>query len=649
VPKNYYYALSTFVLILSLFQILFLPCVTLAQEDNSVGIKTGETLTQPKERPVKVTASVNDQTPPSVPILIAPPNDSLLADNTPTFVWKESTDAFTIKKYILTLDGNELYASIPTTATETNDFNLTYDSITGYYSLTPRSSIADGTHTWKITAVDAHNNTASSVTWSFTIDSQSPVFVVTQVDTQPQSISAQDISTVPTVPIELTVNEPILQGTGEAKSTVDLTVRTSTSTLASYTFTIADNGTWQVQLGVLPRDIVIYLDFRITDRVNHVSILENVPLILKTPKITIPPIPFLPPPEEPITIPIPPPKEVIQKVITEVAPPAVAKLMGVFPNLAATPKPVGQFSIWSILVLFIISALPILKTVLLAARFGTNFSLNNLLEIWRVIGILPPPRPQGIVVFQHSQAPVPFAKVTITGKLDTYRQVTITRLTNAEGVYFHSELDTGLYQVVATQHEALFPTLIKKPEHLLETHYYQGQEFQITKDLAEPILVIPVDHIVKQWPLHTLISEWLLHQQMRNLPTVVVAILITVVATSPINSLVTTVYVLSLLFSKVQFWKQQRIGQTVTLDTQPLQNVILFHFSEDILLREITQSSPTGTFTLHTTGKRLALGCIDLTYKIIEPPTTPSLPANIVSIAVPASKREVITLVGALN
>jgi hypothetical protein len=109
------------------------------------------------------------------------------------------------------------------------------------------------------------------------------------------------------------------------------------------------------------------------------------------------------------------------------------------------------------------------------------------------------------------------------------------------------------------------------------------------------------------------------------------------------------VYVLSLLFSKVQFWKQQRIGQTVTLDTQPLQNVILFHFSEDILLREITQSSPTGTFTLHTTGKRLALGCIDLSYKIIEPPTTPSLPANIVSIAVPASKREVITLVGALN
>lgn len=189
------------------------------------GIDTGETGgTNPKPRQANVTATVADHTPPSVPILIAPDNGSTITDSTPTFIWEGSTDDRGIGKYELYLDGSVLFGSIPTGATTNSSYTLTYDSATHRYSLTPSTALAEGNHTWKVRAIDIYDNYTDSVTWSFTLDSPPPTFILTDIGEVEVSISAQDITTVPDEPIEIEENEPLLLATGEANSTVEVTL-----------------------------------------------------------------------------------------------------------------------------------------------------------------------------------------------------------------------------------------------------------------------------------------------------------------------------------------------------------------------------------------------------------------------------------------
>lgn len=634
-PKRACLFLTTFfalsVLIASVIFVIH-PTQVFAQEDNSAGIRSDETLTQPKERVVNVTASVNDSTPPSVPILISPSNDTITSDTTPTFIWKGSTDAFGIDHYVLTIDGSTLFDNIPITATENSQYILTYDSTTEYYSLTPKSAIADGTHTWKITAVDPYTNTASSVTWTFTIDSQSPVFVITKIDEIEQSISAQDTSTVPTDPIELTNNEPILSGTGEANSSVELTVTLSDGTITSYTFTISSSATWEVQLGVLPRDSIVYLDFRITDQVGHISVIDNVPLILKTPVISIPTIPLLPPPEKPLEIPLPPPKELLPEIVKEVIPPKLATLMGYFPIVSPTPREVVTFKVVSILVLLLIILLPFLKTLILAGQFGSEFALNTLPEIWKAIGLMPWSKPHGIVVYQSTQDPVPFAKLSISGRLDTYRRTTHTRLTNMEGLYSCSNLQTGSYQINVTHPTALFPTLVKKYAHLAWQQYYQGQEFVVDAKNAEPNLIIPVDHIKKESSWGSQFNWWLLTRPMANLPTLSIALLITIFASSYVNIAATIFYSGCIVFVKSYFWKQKLSGKVITIHKKPIVHAIIMAFNQEATkLLGITQTDNFGNFTTRPHEQKLTLTMVDFSYKLATSSTT-ELPANAIDI-----------------
>lgn len=590
----------------------------IAQEDNSVGIRSDETLAQPKERVVRVTASVNDTTSPTVPILISPTNDSHLSTSTPTFVWNGSTDAFEISHYIMTLDGSTVFATIPITATDNAQFTLTYDSLTHYYSLTPKSSIADGTHTWKITAVDSYDNTASSVTWTFSIDTQSPVFVITELDGAEQSISAQDTSTVPTDPIELTNNEPILSGTGEAGSTVELTVTLEDGSTTSYSFEISSDGTWEVQLGILPRDQVVYLDFRITDQVGHISVIEDLPLILKTAKIVIPSIPFLPTPDEPLEIPLPPPlKELIPEIIKDVVPPNMGKMMALFPAITATPREVGQFSTTSILVLLLVLTLPTLKTIILATRFGSDFGLNSLGEIWRVIGLIPGRKPQGIVVYENNQNPVSFAKVIISGKLTDYHRVTTTRLTNKEGIYAPSNLQNGAYQLDVIHPTTLFPTLAKKRSYLNWTQYYQGQEFTVDRQHQEPYLVVPVDEVETKSTWGKQIQWWLLTRQMANLPLLATSILITLFASSYINIGATLFYSGCIVVLRTYFWQHKIKGETITIERTPLTQVIIMAFNAPAnSLLNITQSDQAGHFTTRVRDEKLRLLATDFGFEL---------------------------------
>lgn len=602
-------------LLFSSFRLVF------AQEG---GILPGESLMQPKEREVQVTASVRDDDPPSTPILIAPENNSTITTNKPTFVWKESIDAFStdVQYYTLYLDGIVKFDTIPITNTENGDYVLTYDSSTGYLSLTPKGALSEGTHTWKIIATDFYDNIASSVTWTFTIDTQAPTFIITDIGDIEVTISAQDTSTVPEEAIVLTDNEPLLQGTGEANSEVVLTVTFQDGSTETYEFTINQDGEWEVQLGILPRDQVIYLDFTITDTAGHISVLNDVPMILYSPEIVIE-IPFVPPTViPPIVIVITPPKEIIPVIIEELPPEVkkpVQQFAAAFPFYYPTPqKPSLPF--WTnFLVLIIISALPLLKTIMLAFDFGKHFSPAHLYEIWQVIGFLPWGKKQGIVIEQKSQIAVQYAQVIFSVKHDEYTTSTIIKLTNKQGIYLHAGLEKNEYRVSIKHPQYVFPTTEPNPHHLFWNYFYSGQEFSIHKDGYEPALVIPVQKSNTPVSLWQKLKLWLLNRSMSTFKMWTLAIAVTAVFPTFWNIAATILYTLILLYMHLRRKKVTVYGTFITKEKTPIFNSVLFLLGADITqVKDISQTNKDGLYVLHGDKESSAVTVTDFMYQVAE-------------------------------
>lgn len=112
--------------------------------------------------------------PPTSPILLRPPNDTITSDPRPEFVWQQSgdQDGNTIY-YTLYLDGVAKYLGIS---------NLGNSSGPGYTArieggslrLLPSQDLSEGSHSWYVIARDFDGNTASSTTWNFTIDRTPP-------------------------------------------------------------------------------------------------------------------------------------------------------------------------------------------------------------------------------------------------------------------------------------------------------------------------------------------------------------------------------------------------------------------------------------------------------------------------------------------
>ena len=95
-----------------------------------------------------------DAVPPGAFDLLAPANGALLVTGSPTLTWSAAADA---DHYDLVIDGVIDHAGLNGTSAQ------------------PTSALADGAHTWKVTAVDdVGNETASSSTRTITVDTTPP-------------------------------------------------------------------------------------------------------------------------------------------------------------------------------------------------------------------------------------------------------------------------------------------------------------------------------------------------------------------------------------------------------------------------------------------------------------------------------------------
>jgi hypothetical protein len=131
------------------------------------------------------TTSVNpgDTTAPTTPILISPADGAHSSDDTPEFVWSQSSDPNgNTVTYTFYLNGIATYLGISNIG---NSAGVGYTSRidAGQIILTPNNGYNDGSYNWYVVASDPSNNHASSTQWNLTIDRVAPVISITDIDT----------------------------------------------------------------------------------------------------------------------------------------------------------------------------------------------------------------------------------------------------------------------------------------------------------------------------------------------------------------------------------------------------------------------------------------------------------------------------------
>ena len=588
----------------------------------------------PKTEIITVSATVADNVAPTTPILISPADNSYVTTGYVTFVWKGSTDENGIKEYELLLDGSVLFTDIPPNDAVKPGYTVDYDAATDYYTLTVTDLIPDGTHTWKIIAIDTLENGNDSATWSFTVDTQAPSFVLTQIGEVPTTISAQDISTVPTDPIELDENSPQLLGNGEANSTVVLIVTIPDDPTQTFTNTTDENGNWGELLGILPRDEIIVFDFTITDQAGLVSVLNNVKIIIKTKVITYPPaspsptptpspdpsaspgvtpIPTTPPPSSPppplISIPLTPPIEIAHEILQETIEHLPAPLKAI---VAAVPPGVRSYITSTAINLSPISAfLLLLLQILLALiamlrRFGGRLSPHLIWRCLQALGLVPAGKPQGLVYDSQTHAPIPFALVEVR---DENEEVVDSVVTDRDGIYRGLILKPGKYEIVVSYPGFRFPTNQARPKYLTVHEFYRNESITITDKYEaknQMLYLIPVDLVkATRRPLYN-------YSQFSSavfLPFFVATGVLTLIFPTIWNWLVFITYILQVIFKARLWFKTPSLtGNTIDTNGQALENTIIAVVdSAAHQFAALTQSHSDGSYSAHIPAAQFLL------------------------------------------
>lgn len=259
----------------------------ISAQDNGPLMPGEELATNPKDRSTQVTAVVPVWQPPPVPVLISPSNNAVIRSREPTFEW-EVQDHIAPYDYVdFLLEGERLFARLPFSNQETSDYILTVVDKTFKLTFKNTHTLNDGLHTWKVRVVDFHDHGTDSTTWSFTVDSQAPTILVTQVDEEATAISSADIDTIPTEPLVVTSAQPVLKGKTEPSIEVQLVITRSGWEDKTLLTKSDENGNFSFQLPWLEEDETVQLRFTTVDKAGNAAVLEGLSLVYKVSKVIV--------------------------------------------------------------------------------------------------------------------------------------------------------------------------------------------------------------------------------------------------------------------------------------------------------------------------------------------------------------------------
>jgi len=595
--------------------------------------------TGPLTEGANVSATVPDSFPPSAPTLISPADDSLLTNKSPPFVWKESTDNIGVTKYQLYIDGALKLDNIPTSTTVAGSYTLTYNSLNQEYTLSNTSfNLSDGSHTWNVVVFDAAGNSTSSVIWDFRIDTTAPNFVITYIDNTNTNINTSDPSSVPNEPVELQNNEPTFVGVGEANSTVVLKIDYESLGDEFYNFSINSDGVWSIALPILPRGETIYLTFTITDKAGLTSSITRVPILLPslvvTPTVTPTPTPIIgtvtpdpdtgeitPTPSMSMipTGPVPTPTEYNPFIpLDETGPLLIRRLQNLefFSSESDSPYIKTLEASQTFETSSLATALPFLSLILIqlvgiAAHLSHTlspraiFEAGTIIEILRLLGLMPKEKPYGLVFETITQEPAQYATVIFLGTSEDGKPVKKIKITNKDGIYGKPSLPNGTYRVLIEFEKHLFPTMVQKESYVPWQNFYKGEEF-IVKDGDEPSFFIPIDTNI------TVHDPELLHNMVRGAEQKVLTfnpfsnkvLMLNLILAFLFPSIFNTVFFLAQVaifaFRVINSHQPTFTGKVVAEDDRPLEKAALKVLNKEThALEDIGQTSDSGEFAFN--------------------------------------------------
>ena len=257
----------------------------------------------------------------------------------------------------------------------------------------------------------------------------------------------------------------------------------------------------------------------------------------------------------------------------EILPPAVQEIIVAIADVAQTVAPVS--------VAIVVTALPIASSVAVASQFGGGLSPELILKILQALGLIPVGKPQGMVFDSDSYEPVPFALLTITSQ-DREQPLIETVVTDVYGVYKGVKLHPGIYQLIASHQDYLFPTKKDRPSYLGIPDFYRGEKFKAGSEKQNQLFLIPVDakekSKKKSWKTHLRIFLSRLSRLSSDLIPLFffVSIILTIVFPSFWNYLTLAIYTL-IMANKIRSWVRVPLIKGVVTDQEgtPLPNAIV--------------------------------------------------------------------------
>lgn len=159
----------------------------------------------------------------NAPMLIAPANGSAINNPLPTFSWHrpDPIPDTPLNHYVLFIDGVEIANNLSDSLVMVDTYSYTATASAGVFYLTVKSNLTQGYHTWKVVAYNDSSISATSDTWSFYLDSNSPFISVTKVQNQTLTWNTSIPASLPSVSasyLTVTTANPTVTGGVEASA-----------------------------------------------------------------------------------------------------------------------------------------------------------------------------------------------------------------------------------------------------------------------------------------------------------------------------------------------------------------------------------------------------------------------------------------------
>ena len=198
----------------------------------------------------------------SAPNLRNPSDGAYTKNPFESFSWQRSTSGTGIDHYTAYRDGIIVADNITHADKQaTSIFSGSVDS--SYVYLTFKAALSEGTHTWRVIATGSEGITASSETWTFTVDNTIPDIILRTADKNKMYWATHDPTTVP--PWEqrqliVTTADPLISGKVEANSNIKFSLS------SGQTITVFEaDGNWEHRFRNLEKNITYSVFISATD------------------------------------------------------------------------------------------------------------------------------------------------------------------------------------------------------------------------------------------------------------------------------------------------------------------------------------------------------------------------------------------------